>query len=131
MKHSYSHDKKDYISLSFLVIIIIQFFYKNFLSFSRVCSLHHYLLVASVVKGWSIFYVLCCCLPHLHCSVVLPKHSRKPLYYLLIGVCGCGSQKHYYGMFQVHAEMVFKIINITTYQIISYATWTLFFGNNL
>ena len=30
--------------------------------------------------------------------------------------------KHYYDLLQVHAERVFKIINITTSQIISYST---------
>ena len=87
----------------------------------------------SVVKGWSLFmyYVV----SHFTYTVLWPCHPVQEnhfiVYSLLIGTCGCGSKKHYYDLLQVHVEMVFKIINITTYQIISYGTWTLFFCNNL
>ena len=84
-------------------------------------------------RGLSIFmyYVVA----HFTYTVLYPCHRVQEnhfiVYSLLIGTRGCGSQKHYYDLLQVHAEMVFKIINITTYQIISYGTWTLFFGDNL
>ena len=69
-------------------------------------------MVKACCQGLIYLYVLCCCSLHLHCSVVLPLRSRKPLYSLPIGRCGCGSQKHDYDLLHVHAGMALKIINI-------------------